>query len=39
MNLGLCIVSVNELAIAILMTFKAFLNEQHIKRSFGVLQR
>jgi hypothetical protein len=38
-SLGLCIVSVNELAIAILMTFKAFSNEQHIKRSFGVTGR
>lgn len=28
--------SVHELAVAVLMTFKAFANEQHIKRSFGV---
>jgi hypothetical protein len=33
MSLGLCIVSVHELSIAILMTYKAFSNKQHIKRS------
>jgi hypothetical protein len=32
-NLGLCIVSVHDVSIAILMTFKAFSNKQHINRS------